>query len=196
MKCLQTNTYFEPCPTCIHQISSLSMCCVVFTLLCQIIEIIIVLNNALYAQWEPANQMIDKMQKSCNCLQGAKKYCLICIVFVTILVHWYVGKIIFPCLSAILKGCFIDLIAGKMREACLCKEQVHNLRAQANSATSCNSHFFTLLSPSLSLAWQSLPHQASCDSLPVPTLHLHSPGWCHGRFSSWSRATMHTPHLA
>lgn len=36
------------------------------------------------------------------------------------------------------------------------------------------------------MAWQSLPHQASCDSLPVPALHLHSPGWCHGRFSSWS----------
>lgn len=45
-----------------------------------------------------------------------------------------------------------------------------------------------LLSHSPSLAWQTLPHQASCDSLPVPALHLHSSGWCHGRFSSWSRA--------
>lgn len=47
---------------------------------------------------------------------------------------------------------------------------------------------FALLSHSPSLAWQTLPHQASCDSLPVPALHLHSSGWCHGRFSSWSRA--------
>lgn len=84
----------------------------------------------------------------------------------------------------------------EMREACLCKEQVHNLRAPASSATRCNSHSFTPLSHSLSVAWQSLPHQASRDSLPVPALHLHSPGWCHGRFSSWSRATEHTPRLA
>lgn len=45
------------------------------------------------------------------------------------------------------------------------------------------------------MAWQSLSHQASCDSLPVPALHLHSL-WCHGRFSFWRRTPEHTPRLA
>lgn len=65
--------------------------------------------------------------------------------------------------------------------ACLCKQ--HVCKPRASLRTRCNS----LLSHSSSLAWQTLPHQASCDSLPVPALHLHSSGWCHGRFSSWSR---------
>lgn len=84
-------------------------------------------------------------------------------------------------------------LQGEMREACLCKEKVHNLRAPASSATKCNSHSLTPLSHSLSVAWQSLPHHASCDSLPVPALHLHSPGWSHGRFSS--RYWAHSPSV-
>lgn len=56
------------------------------------------------------------------------------------------------------------------KEVCLFKEQL-----KQPARLRCTSASVPLLSHSLSVAWQSLPHQASCDSLLVPALHLHWP---------------------
>lgn len=118
----------------------------------------------------------------------SKKYLVVLTLLV--LVTW--GKYIYITGSYFHRGLRHPWLPRQMKEACLCREQVNNLRASASSATTCNSPSFTPLSHSLSMAWQSLSHQASCDSLPVPALHLHSL-WCHGRFSFWRRTTETLP---
>lgn len=135
---------------------------------------------------------LGNTRKSCH-LQKEQKISRVVLITLLVLVTW--EKSIYITVSYFHRGLRHPWLPRQMKEACLCREQVNNLRASASAATTCNSPSFTPLSHSLSMAWQSLSHQASCDSLPVPALHLHSL-WCHGRFSFWRRTTEHTPRLA
>lgn len=68
---------------------------------------------------------------------------------------------------------FSDASSAARRKSVYIKSGSNNQWAPTSSAMRCTSPSFTTLSHSLSAAWQSLPHQASRDSLPVPALHLH-----------------------